>query len=120
MSENCIFCKIAKENNSDKFIFENENFFSIYDINPAFEGHALVISKKHFQTILDLPNSLGKDLLEAIRKTSLILKEKYNSEGFNIINNTEKIAGQIVDHFHMHVVPRNKSDNSKLDFVKKN
>ncbi|MCL5018626.1 MAG: HIT domain-containing protein [Candidatus Pacearchaeota archaeon] len=46
--------------NSCKKIYENENFFSIPDINQEIKGHALVISKKHLATILELPNSIVK------------------------------------------------------------
>ena len=52
--DECIFCKIAKEEIESKKICESENFFSVFDINPLVDGHALVISKKHFETFLDL------------------------------------------------------------------
>ncbi len=119
MNEECIFCKLVSEKNSDEFIYENENFFSIYDINPELKGHALVISKKHFQTIFDLPDELGRDLIDAIKKTGLKLMNKFNGGGFNVINNTNKVAGMIVNHFHIHILPRKKSDNAILKFIDK-
>lgn len=117
--DECIFCKIANGEIPSEKIYENDNFFSIYDVNPALEGHALVISKKHFQTMLDLPNTIGTELLDAIKNTSIELTKKYNAEGFNVFSNVKKTAGQIISHFHIHIVPRKKSDNGELKFIDK-
>lgn len=110
----CIFCKIAKREVNSKRIYENENFFSIADQNPIKEGHSLVISKKHFETILDVPDSLGTELLDCIKTTALKLMDKYNCDGFNIVNNTNEVAGQVVKHVHFHIIPRMKNDGLKL------
>lgn len=110
----CIFCKIANGGSKEKIIYENDNFFSIPDVNPLVEGHSLVISKKHFENILDLPDSLGSEFLDCVKKTSLKLLEEFNAEGFNLINNTKEVAGQVVPHFHLHILPRNKKDGLSL------
>jgi|TARA_Y100000031_G_scaffold110060_1_gene121094 histidine triad (HIT) family protein len=108
----CIFCKIEKEN-SEKKIYENDSFFSIYDINPLVEGHSLVISKKHFKTTLDVQNSLGPELLDCIKNTALKLIKEKNIEGFNVVNNNFEVAGQAVPHVHFHIIPRKKGDELK-------
>lgn len=111
----CIFCKIArKEIEVDKIIYENDNFLSIPDANPVVEGHSLIISKKHFETTLDMPNSLGSELLDCIKKTATILIKEQKAEGFNIMNNNFESAGQIVKHVHFHIVPRKKNDGFKF------
>ena len=107
----CIFFKIAK---SRKEIYENDNFFSVLDIHPVSEGHSLVISKKHFKTILDVNSSLGSELLDCIKNTALILIKEKKAEGFNVMNNNFPAAGQAVDHFHCHVIPRKKGDGLKM------
>ena len=114
----CIFCKIVKGEIPCDIIYENDNFFSISDVNPIVEGHSLIISKKHFETTLDLPDSLGAELLDCIKKTSLILVKKYNAEGFNVLNNSFEVAGQIVKHVHFHIFPRKKNDG-EFKFIKK-
>jgi histidine triad (HIT) family protein len=93
-----------------KIIYENENFFSILDINQDIKGHALIISKKHFSTLLELPNSLGSEFLDCVKSTSLRLMKEYSADGFNVINNNFESAGQIVKHFHVHILPRTKGD----------
>ena len=111
MSEDCIFCKIANGDIPVKRIYENDNFFSIPDANPQVKGHTLVISKKHFETILDMPLSLGSELLDCIKKTSLKLIDDFQFEGFNILNNNFEVSGQTVKHVHFHIMPRKKQDN---------
>src|SRR4030042_4585054 len=112
--DECIFCKIAKGGVPREKIYENDNFFSVPDIKPIVPGHTLVIPKKHFETILDLPSSLGPELLDCIKKTSLKLIEEYKAEGFNLITNNFEAAGQVVKHVHFHIIPRKKGDGLKV------
>jgi len=112
--KDCIFCKMSFGEIPVKKIYENENFFSIPDINQDIKGHALVISKKHFATVLELPNSIGSELLNCIKNTSLKLIQEYDAEGFNIVSNNFESAGQLVKHFHMHILPRKKDDGLKI------
>ena len=114
MIDDCIFCKIAKGEIKAERIYENDNFFSIYDANPKVKSHSLVISKKHFKTLLDLPSTLGSELLDCIKKTAFILMDKEKANGFNIVNNCFESAGQVISHFHVHILPRKKGDGFKL------
>ena len=111
MSEDCIFCKIANGEIPAKRIYENDNFFSIPDANPQVKGHTLIISKKHFETVLDMPLSLGSELLDCIKKTSFILIKEEGFEGFNILNNNFEASGQTVKHVQFHIMPIKKQDN---------
>ncbi len=90
-------------------------FFSIPDINPKVKGHSLILSKKHFRNILEMPSNLGTELLDCVKYTSLKLTKEYSAGGFNIINNNFGAAGQVVDHFHLHILPRKENDNFKLE-----
>lgn len=110
MVEDCAFCKLSNGEMNSKKIYENRNFFSIFDVNPKIEGHSLVISKKHFKTSLDVPSSLGQELLDCIKNTSLILIDKFKATGFNIVQNNFPDSGQTVDHVHFHIMPRKKGD----------
>ena len=111
--DECIFCKISNGETPSKIIHENENFFSIPDKFPTVRGHSLVISKKHFENILDIPATSGQELLDCIKKTAAIIMKENNAEGFNVLNNNSGAAGQVVFHFHAHVVPRKKNDGIK-------
>ena len=113
-NEDCVFCKIAKgEIKSDK-ILESDNFFAVYDMNPVSKGHALIIPKKHFVTLLDIPNKLGNELLEFTKKVASLLLDKKYGDGFNIIMNNLEPAGQLVMHAHIHVLPRKEKDGIRF------
>jgi len=109
--EDCVFCKIAKGEIPCDKIYENDNFFSIPDANQKVEGHSLIISKKHFENVLDLPSSLGMELIDCIKKTALKVLEKEKAEGFNLVQNNFEVAGQLVKHVHFHILPRKKGGN---------
>jgi len=112
--DECVFCKIAKGEIPRKKIYENDNFFSVPDIKPIVSGHSLVISKKHFETILDIPSSLGQELLDCIKHTAIKLMDENKSEGFNLVVNNFEAAGQVVKHTHLHIIPRKKNDGLKV------
>ena len=108
MSKNsCIFCDM------DAFDVQAENDYA-YVINDAFpitEMHALIIPKRHVKTYFDLnADELGAchDLLNSMR--SGILDEDSSVEGFNIGMNNGTVAGQTIDHCHIHLIPRREGD----------
>ncbi len=112
--EDCIFCKIAKGDVPSNKIYENENFFSVADQNPVVDGHSLVISKKHFENLLDFNPLLGSELLDCIKNTAIKLMKEKNASGFNVLNNNFESAGQIVKHIHFHIIPRKDDDGIKI------
>ena len=113
--ENCIFCKIVKKEIPSEIIFESENFIVIKDIHPISQGHSLIISKNHYENILDFPNILGSELVSVIKEVFFILQKETNCEGFNVVQNNFSAAGQIINHLHFHIIPRKKNDGVKLN-----
>ena len=106
----CVFCKIVKgEIPADK-IYEDNNFFAFLDINPNNPGHTLVIPKKHYENIYNLPDEILKNIAPLIKKIAIAVKNGVNADGINIIMNNDGAAGQIVPHAHFHVIPRFASD----------
>lgn len=112
--QNCIFCKIAKKEIKAKILEETNNFIAMLDANPRAEGHTLVIPKKHFVTILDVPNTLGNEMLQLIKKIASNILEKKQGDGFNILMNNLAPAGQAVFHAHIHIIPRKEGDGLKV------
>ncbi len=110
----CIFCKIAKREIKSEFAGESDNFFAIRDIHPKAEGHTLIVPKKHFVTILDIPNKLGNELLNFIKKIASDLLENKHGNGFNILMNNLEPAGQAVKHAHIHIIPRKEDDGLRI------
>ena len=111
--EECVFCKIVAGEIPSTKVYEDDNFIGILDVNQVAEGKTLIIPKKHFKTILDIPNSLGNEMLESVKKVSLDLIKNGKAEGFNLLINTYEVAGQVVPHAHIHILPRKKGDGLK-------
>ena len=110
----CIFCKIARGEIKAEKIAESNNFFAIKDIHPVAEGHLLVIPKKHFVTLLDIPDNLGEELLNFLKKVSSYLLDKKLGDAFNIAMSNLEPAGQEVMHAHIHVIPRKEGDGIRF------
>ncbi|MDP4114681.1 MAG: HIT family protein [Bacteroidota bacterium] len=111
----CVFCDIVERKSKSEIIFENEHIISFLDIHPVSYGHTLIITKKHFDSILDVPG----DLLSLIMKDVQTLAKKINkslpADGFNLVANSGSAAGQSVFHFHLHIIPRLKKDDFKFN-----
>lgn len=112
-NSDCIFCKIAKGEIPAEKVKESQNFFAIRDKFPHAKGHTLVIPKKHFVTALDIPNTLGSELLKIIKDVASDLMDEKLGDGFNIIQNNLEVAGQVVMHAHFHIIPRKEGDGIK-------
>ena len=101
----CIFCKIVKGEVPTEKIYEGENFFIINDVNPVSEGHCLIISKEHYETVFDLPSEFGKELIEITKLHAKKLIDEGKADGIKLVNNNYEAAGQVVKHFHLHLIP---------------
>lgn len=108
---NCIFCKILNGDIPSNNVFENENFIAILDAFPANEGHILVIPKKHFENIFEINEETLKEGYAIAKKIANSIKKSLNIENINILQNNGALAGQTVNHFHIHIIPRIENDN---------
>jgi len=113
MEDNCVFCKIARGEIKVEILEETDNFICFLDANPKISGHCLIIPKKHFINLVDLPSDLGSELLFMIKKVAES-KLRQGFEGFNIVSNNFSVAGQVVNHLHVHFLPRKKGDSLKI------
>jgi len=112
--ENCIFCKIAAGKIPCRKLFEDEYSLAFLDIEPASKGHALIIPKSHYPTLLDIPEmELGR-AIATVQKVAAAAMKALHADGFNLVQNNRKAAGQAVHHLHFHVVPRFEGDNVRL------
>ena len=114
MKSDCIFCKIVRREIKSEIVVQSDNFIAIRDIQPRAEGHMLVIPKQHYTTLLDIPNKIGNELLEFMKKVAAsLLSDKYG-DGFNLVMNNLSVAGQIVMHAHLHIIPRKDGDGLRM------
>lgn len=104
--ENCIFCSIIKGDIPSFKIYEDDDFLAFLDIAPGTKGHTLIIPKEHAATLEDLSDDKASKILILAKKIVKAMKEVHGFTNYNIIQNNGKIAGQTVDHYHMHIIPR--------------
>ena len=68
MKEECIFCKIIEKEIPVKIIYDSDNFLAFPDVNPKVKGHTLIVPKKHFVNLIDLPSDLSEELLDVVKR----------------------------------------------------
>lgn len=111
IKEDCIFCKIAKGDIPSATIYETSDFKVILDVAPANRGHALIITKEHFDNIFQMDAETAAKLFSLATVVARAIKEETNCDGLNVVQNNGEVAGQTVNHFHLHLIPRFKGDN---------
>ena len=79
-------------------------------IRPISEGHTLVIPKKHFETIFDIPQEELSHLMDVTKKLCLHYREKLGVDSVNLVIANGKATFQEIMHFHLHIVPRKQND----------
>ncbi len=110
---NCQFCKIVDKSIKSEILYETESSISFLDHRPVSKGHALVISKRHFQNILDVDEETMCDVMKVAKGISARINDIYHPAGINLIQNNGELAGQTVFHFHVHVIPRYDDDYNR-------
>jgi len=106
----CIFCKIVAKEIPATVIYEDDNVLVFMDIGPIIKGHALVISKQHYDPITDTPDEILAKLHLAAKRIARAQMNGLGADGVNIVQNNGVAAGQEVPHIHVHVIPRFKND----------
>lgn len=114
--DECLFCKIARKESPSKMIYEDSDVVAFLDINPAAEGHALIIPKKHVENVFDISEDLLAKVNSVAKEIAARIKEHMNYSGVQILQNNGRSSGQIVDHYHIHVIPRNDNDGLVIKF----
>ena len=103
----CLFCNTK----NTEYLIENELAFATFDSYPVSKFHILIIPKRHVQNYFELSidellacNEIIKLSKNKLEKDDLAIK------GFNIGSNNGKVAGQSINHCHIHMIPRRQGD----------
>jgi histidine triad (HIT) family protein len=106
----CIFCSIVAGTAPSELVAESERALAVMDINPAADGHTLVISKAHAVDIWDLTPSDGSAVWDLGMKVSEAIRDGLNPDGLTLFQANRHAGWQDVFHFHLHLVPRWEGD----------
>jgi len=110
MSEKTIFEKVISGELPHYKVYEDEETYVFLDAFPSAYGHTLVVPKKPYKNIYEIPTELAGRLFQIVQKISVAIKKAVEAEGINIVMNNEPAAGQIVFHAHIHILPRFEND----------
>jgi histidine triad (HIT) family protein len=114
VSQDCIFCRIIEGKIPSAKIYDQGGVYAFLDIAPVNKGHALVVPKKHYATLFDLPPDLGRELLTALKTVGQAVMTATGAAGLNLGMNNYEAAGQLVHHAHFHLIPRHAGDGLSL------
>lgn len=106
MYEKDIFCKIIDGEIPCYKLYEDDDVLAFLDISQVTKGHALVISKKHFDNFLSTPQEVMHKVMDVAQRIGQVDIKLLGAKGVNILSNCYPAAGQSVLHFHVHVIPR--------------
>ena len=112
----CVFCKIVSGEVPSFTLFEDDATLAFMDINPANEGHALVIPKEHASDLYAVSDeALARTVVTAKRVAGAIART-LNPAGLNLVQCNGPAAAQSVMHFHVHVLPRTAHDRLAMNW----
>jgi histidine triad (HIT) family protein len=104
----CVFCKIINNVLPASIVYEDADHVAFLDARPLFEGHTLLVSRAHVETLADLPPDAVAPFFTLAQRLSVAIPQAMDAAGtFVAMNNT---VSQSVPHLHCHIVPRNVKD----------
>ena len=105
----CLFCKIKNKEIEAKVLYEDDDFFVFLDMDQSYGGHTLIIPKKHINSLAELEDGDEKIIGKIYKKINDIAKEQgFIKQGYRVIVNCGKDAGQEVMHLHFHILAGQK------------
>jgi len=106
----CIFCKIAAGEIPCYKLAETDQALGFLDIMPIARGHVLVIPKRHIELFHDAEPACMGAIMELATELAAAIKKSVVCDGINMLLNAGRVAGQVVPHAHLHIIPRWKGD----------
>ena len=110
----CLFCKIVRGELPSYKVYEDDDTLAFLDIHPVAKGHTLVVPKNHSTNIFDISSEDWGRVSETARKVAIALESSLAADGVNLMMNNREHAGQVIEHPHVHLIPRFKGDGLKL------
>lgn len=114
MLDECTFCKIVGKEKQAYFVYEDEICVAFLDAYPVNPGHTLIVPRKHYENIYDIPEDTLAHIMTICKKVAIDYQEIFHPIGLNIIQSNGTAAQQTVFHFHLHMIPRYQNDGLAL------
>ncbi|MDE6284590.1 MAG: HIT domain-containing protein [Bacilli bacterium] len=112
MKDNCLFCNIVNHKEDALVLYEDDIVMVMMDAFPNCDGHALVIPKKHYDTIYDMDDETFAHINMVAKKYGKMIMEKLNKKALTFLINYGD--AQVIKHFHLHLQP-DMTSKAKMD-----
>ncbi|MEI7741551.1 MAG: HIT family protein [bacterium] len=106
----CLFCKIIAGEIPSTKVYEDQDVVAFLDISPVNKGHTLVVPKSHAENFLVVSEDVSAKAFGAAQKVAKAVLAATGAHGFNLHVNNGHVSGQVVDHLHIHIIPRFEGD----------
>ncbi len=116
----CVFCKIVNGQIPSTKVHEDGLTLAFMDIGEVNPGHVLVAVKPHVENIFGLDDALAAAVFQTAARVARAVQKAYSPEGVTLYQANGAAAGQTVNHFHLHLVPRYDKDGMRLTWPAKN
>jgi len=110
VSEDCIFCRIVAGELPAQVVAHDEHSVAFMDINPWRPGHALVVPRRHARDLLEIDDEDLAHVFRAAHSLAARMRERLDVDHVVLYNACGAAAGQVVPHFHIHVIPGGPED----------
>ncbi|MFB6297140.1 MAG: HIT family protein [Salinirussus sp.] len=108
----CLFCRIVDGEIPSHTVYEDESTLAFLDVNPLARGHTVVIPKRHYERVGDLPAAVASGMGRAVSTVADAVEAGVDAPATTIAYNNGEAAGQEVPHVHAHVIPRFEDDGA--------
>ncbi len=116
LQQQCVFCHIVSGKVPARTVYEDDKVKAVLDINPANPGHILLLTKKHYFVMPQIPDDETSYLGMISKGLSHAVLKALKAEGTTIFIANGAAAGQRAQHFMLHIIPRMEGDNIGIDF----
>lgn len=106
----CVFCKIVAGVLPALVVVKDEVGMAFLDIGPLADGHLLLVPINHYANLSDMPGEEIASLVSHVPRLGKALLTVTGADGFNMLVNEGRVAGQVVPHVHFHLIPRVAGD----------
>lgn len=106
----CLFCKIIAGDIPAAKVYEDDKVLAFLDINPVNPGHTLVIPKEHYPRLSETPGDVAAEVMRVLPDIAKAVMAASGAPAFNVGINNGSLAGQVVEHTHFHIMPRQEGD----------
>ena len=107
----CVFCQIVRKQVQASFVYEDETVAAFLSYRPVNVGHTLVIPKRHYVNIYEMPENEVAYLFKIAKRVAHAVRDATGNDAIRIVQNNGKYAGQVIFHMHVHIIPMKEGNH---------